>query len=414
MVSTAKLCLICKGSRNLCGNNPCPLMIKYKIKPMIQEQLSKEYFGPSTSVFVGYYNYPNVFVGPMASLDTENLKQIESPNSWISKSYAEIIKLRSTLLRSKYKQNIFSRSRFIEENQLLALAKKPTDTELNFLRKPVFKASFSDMTQPHGPSATLKNLRITENIKISRKVENIVFDELKSADQANLLYKKGQDIYKITTILSSGTLGLTRNKKLVPTRWSITAVDDILTKKMLQDIRYFSEISEYYVFESQHLDNHFLILMLPGKFEYENFEAWAPGSTWYDPALEILPEAAKKKMTQPVILKEYEPFQGRKKYAELEGGGYYAARIACIEHLHKIHRQARVIVFREVYEGYNIPLGVWVVRETARQAFKHKPQKFPSLNQALTYINSKLRLPIEKYKKQSTILKQKRLFDFLK
>jgi hypothetical protein len=59
-----------------------------------------------------------------------------------------------------------------------------------------------------------------------------------------------------------------------------------------------------------------------------------------------------------------------------------------------------------------VPLGVWVVRETVRSAFNNPFIKFSSLDEALRHINSKLRIPTEKYKKMSRILQQKRLDGF--
>lgn len=393
----ANICVICKGGRNLCGNYPCPLLSRFKVRPKVK-YLKTEFFGPSPNVFIGRTGYPNVYIGPLGAVEEQPF--IDAPENWFGMSYHKIIELRSLLLRSKHKENIFSRSRIVSDVQEIALSEKPTDIELFFKHKPVYRVSFSDVVQPMGPSATIKKVRLTENPKIPRKVEYIVSDEIKADEASYLLYKKGQNIYKITTILSSGLLGYDERKKLVPTRWSITATDDIIAKGLINEIKNYPQVNDYMVFESEYLHNHFLILFMPGNWEFENFEAWSPGSTW----------AANLK--EPSILEEYEPFSGRTSYAELQGGGYYASRLGVVEALKSMKRQARVVVFREVYEGYQIPLGVWVVRETVRNAFKKPPLKFSTLQEALKCIDSKLRLSIEEYKKQSKILKQKRLHDF--
>jgi len=393
----ANICVICKGGRNLCGNYPCPLLSRFKVRPKVK-YLKTEFFGPSPNVFIGRTGYPNVYIGPLGAVEEQPF--IDAPENWFGMSYHKIIELRSLLLRSKHKENIFSKSRIVSDVQEIALSEKPTDVELFFKHKPVYRVSFSDVVQPMGPSATIKKVRLTENPKIPRKVEYIVSDEIKADEASYLLYKKGQNIYKITTILSSGLLGYDERKKLVPTRWSITATDDIIAKGLINEIKNYPQVNDYMVFESEYLHNHFVILFMPGNWEFENFEAWSPGSTW----------AADLK--KPSILEEYEPFSGRTSYAELQGGGYYASRLGVVEALKSMKRQARVVVFREVYEGYQIPLGVWVVRETVRNAFKKPPLKFSTLQEALKCIDSKLRLSIEEYKKQSKILKQKRLHDF--
>lgn len=398
MVSPANLCIICKGSRALCGRERCPLLARFRVEPKIEKRVSKDFFGPSMNVFVGRIGYPRVSIGPLTAIELK--ARLDSPGSWFGMDYGDIIELQSLLLRSKLRQDVHSRSRFVEETQELALASKPTDVEMRFRKKPVYRMSFSDMYQPMGPSAALEKMRITENPKISRRVEKIVRDEIKANEAGFLLYKTGQDVYRISSILSSGIMGLERNKKLVPTRWSITATDDIVFKSIVSGVKDFPSVNDYLVYSSNYLDNHFEILLMPGNWEYENFEAWAPGSMW----------SFNLKKTE--IIEEYESFRGRTAYADKEGGGYYAARLAVIEALWGMRRQARVVVFREIYEGYTVPLGVWQVRENARNAFKGRPEVFKTLGEALKHINSKLRLSINDYIDVSKILKQRRLSDF--
>ena len=169
---------------------------------------------------------------------------------------------------------------------------------------------------------------------------------------------------------------------------------------MMKRIRQYPIVNNYLVYESKYLDNTFIILLIPGGWEYENFEAWTPGSTWAKEAKEAF------------ILDEYEPFKGRTKYADKEGGGYYAARFGVCEALDEMKKQARVIVFREISEGYVIPVGVWQVRENVRNAMNPVPKKFQIMKEAMDYIQTRLNLPLSKYREKSEILKQKRISDF--
>lgn len=395
MVAPARLCLICKG-RNLCGHSSCPLLGRLKIKSKIEENLSENFFGPSHSVFIGRRGYPYVNAGTLSGI--ENIQTLIDPKNWLKMGYSELIQLYSGVIRSKQKENIFSSSKFVQELQEVALANHAPDVEIVFKRKPLYRMSFSDIMHPMGPSGEIKKFRLAENPKVPYVVEKIVCDELKANEMAFMLYSKGIDVYKISAIFSSGVLG--RDKKLVPTRWSITGVDDIIFREMIKTVRAFPEIEDYQVYWNESLNNHFEILLIPGTWEFENFEAWAPGSFW----------SFNLKKTE--ILREYEPFQGRKDYAELQGGGYYASRFAVAEGLFSIRKQAKVIVFREVYEGYVIPLGVWQVRENVRKAFQKPPEHFQTLSDALERISSRLRIPIEEYKKQSVILSQRRLNEF--
>ena len=393
-------CQICTGVRPFCIHKSYPLPKIAAIEKQVSEKLRQDFFGPSVSVFVGHNFYPNVYIGPMASLDNR-FENIDAPSSWFGLDYSKIIEMRSLLLRSKQRENIFSCSRFIEENQELALAEKPTETEIFFKKKPVFSFELSEHSQPMGPTGTLEKMKITENTKIDRNVEYIVRDDLKAAEAAYMLYQNNQDVYKITTILSSGILGKKENRKLVPTRWSVTASDDIIAKHLIEKIKNYKEVPDYSVFQSSYMDNHFTVLLMPGSWEFENFEVWAPGSNWTT-------------TTNSKIIEEYEPFDGRKTYADKQAGGYYASRIGVVEYLEKINRQAKVVVFREVGEGYSIPLGVWQGRENVRNAMKNKFLRFSTQKEALDYIRTRLRIKLGDYLKISKILNRKTLLNFMK
>lgn len=390
-------CQICRDARPFCIHKSYPIPRPKEIEQRVKEKLKKEFFGPSCSVFVGHEGYPNVNIGPTACL--EEKESMEDPSSWFGKSYQEIIELRSLVIRSKQNESIFSRNKFIQENQELALASRQPDIEIVFRSQPFYRFVLSEYLQPMGPSGTLEKLQITENTKIDRKVEYIVKDDLKAKEAAVLLYNNNQDVYKITAILSSGILGRQENKKLVPTRWSITATDDIIGNGLIGKIKTYREISDYFVFESSYMDNHFKILFMPGSWEFENFECWAPGSNWSAP-------------TQSRIIEEYEPFGGRKTYASSQAGGYYATRLGVLEYLEKTKRQAKALVFREVGEGYSMPLGVWQVRENVRNAMKSKFVKFSSGKAAFSYLKNRLKMRFESYRKKSKILGRKTIENF--
>ena len=182
---TANLCIICKGGRNLCGNSPCPLLPRFRVKPEIEKKVSKQFFGPSYNIFVGRTGYPNVSIGPLAAI--EKRPDLDSPAGWFGMDYSKIIELRSLLLRSKEKENVFSKSKFAEDIQLLALSEKPADVEMLFRKKPVYNVSFSDIVQPMGPTALLERMKVTENVKVRQAVWKIVSDDLRAVETAYLL-----------------------------------------------------------------------------------------------------------------------------------------------------------------------------------------------------------------------------------
>ncbi len=390
-------CPICTGKRRLCIHRSYPFPADFSLQKRISEKLRKDFYGPSYSVFVGREGYPDVNTGLMTGI--ESIPAVDNPSKWFGLEYTKIIELRSMLIRSKHRESIFSRSRFISEQQEIALASRPAYTEIEFRKTPVYTFRLSEFVQPMGPSGILEKMRITENVSIKSHVEKAVSYEMPAGEASFLLYRKGEDVYRISSILSSGALGFEANRKLVPSRWSTTASHDIVARHLLREIRQFPSVNEYRVYSSHFLDNHFEVLLMPGNWEFENFEVWAPGSNWY-------------KQSNSRIISEYEPHGGRTNYAESQAGGYYASRLGVAEGLHKLGRQASAVVFREVYEGYTIPMGVWQVLENVRNAFIRPCMKFDTKEEALNYISKRLRIPASEYVKKSRVLGQKRLWEF--
>ncbi|RLJ07327.1 MAG: hypothetical protein DRP12_02430 [Candidatus Aenigmatarchaeota archaeon] len=388
----ANLCLYCRSGRYLCGHKPCPLLARLRIEGRVK-QISQDLFGPAPSIFIGRDGWPRVFSGPLAALSDR--PDLDRPESWFGMGYHQIIELRSQLLRGKERTDVRNPK---EELYEIALANRPPDVEIRLKKKPYYRFSFSDIYQPMGPTAPLESFRLAENPRVSSKAERIVGEGLKAGEALWQLYRLGIEVSRLSVILSAGALGL--EKRLVPTRWSITAVHQVLAGRLIRQIKLFRQVESFMLFSSEYLDNSFHILVMPGQWEFENFEAWAPGSLWA--------RTAKK----PEITCEYEPWQGRSSYAESQAGGYYASRLGVAEGLFRLKRQGRVVVFREISEGYIIPVGVWQVLENVRNAFRRGPERFSSLQEALEVLDRRLRLGLKPYLQKSRILGQRRLQEF--
>jgi len=391
------LCHICKGIRKLCGRERCPILTRIYYQKLAIPKINESLFGPSPkSVFVGHENYPDVFVGPMVSLNESNLERVDTPEKMFGLSQEKIIRDRYSLVRGKLQKNVFTRDRYIRELQAVTLSAKPVDMEINFRKKPSFSLSFSPILQPMGASGEVNKIKVVDNPKIRSPVYKLIDDDIKADEVVVEFYKLNFNVSQISKILSSGVLGI--KKKLVPTKWSITAIDALLSKYFITKIKNFSSIDEYLLFENSYLGNHFYILLLPGNWEFEQFETWFPGTLW------------NLNSNSPEITVEFEFYFGRKDYASLQSGGYYASRFAVSEGLYKMKKQARAIVIREVGKEYDIPVGVWEVRENVRAALRKKPEKFGSLKQLLQ--NLKTKIKSEEYVKKSNLLRQKRITDF--
>ena len=210
-------------------------------------------------------------------------------------------------------------------------------------------------------------------------------------------------VSKIQKAFSVGAFGIEKKRRLVPTRWSITAVDDIISKDLVSQVKTFPEINEYRVYESVYLDNVFEILMIPAQWSYESMEAWYPGTTWNPNGEKV------------IIYSDAEGNNGRSTYAQI-GGCYYSARLAVCEQLVKERRQATAIVLREARPGYIMPIGVWQVRENVRNAMRQKPYQFKTLGDSLKFISGRFEIPMRQWILQGKLLRkalfQKKLTDF--
>jgi len=309
--------------------------------------------------------------------------------------FDEIIEARSSLVRGMKTAAVNDPSSMGEARDAV-LSVKSVGVEAKFEREPSFHLSFSDMTQPMGPTGSLKKFRLTSNPSIPAKVDEFAEERVKARDAVSELMQSGFEYYYLQKIFTAGLLG--EKKKLVPTRWGITAMDRIVADEHIEKIKLMPAVNEFRVYSNEYLHNHYEILLLPGMWEFEQFEAWWAGSLW------AAGEAS--------VAHEYEPFEGRSDYAEEEGGGYYAGRMATAEALVKLNRQARCVVFREIYDGYRLPVGVWQVRESVRKAFENQPEKFATRSEALARIATRLKRPLSQYLARTVLLKQRRLADF--
>ena len=402
------LCVVCKGGKALCGKTRCPLLVRvnYYLKTIpLVDGLSVDGASPP-SVFVGRIGYPYVSAGPMVPPVHEDTALYDLPELWFGKSIDEIVGFRSMLIRGTHRvhvQRFDEGGKIMDMTRELALSVNPVDVELGLMKPPKRRLVLDDDVQPFGPSAPVRSLQIGTS-RWDQKVEKAYYDtDLKAADAIRGLYENGVLVTKIQRALSVGAFGIKNNRRLVPTRWSITAVDSTLSKDLMEKVKTFPEINEYRLYESRYLDNIFEVLMLPQAWSYEAMEAWYPGTVWNPTGRNV------------VLYSDWESYEGRTTYAEI-GGCYYAARLAVCELLTKERRQATVIVLREAHPGYIMPVGVWQVRENVRNAMRQAPLKFNTLGEALARISCQFRIPLERWVMSSKLLQdalfQKRLTQY--
>jgi hypothetical protein len=386
------LCASCMGHKKLCGKSFCPIISKAKTLISLEKSLSKKIvFGASPpAIFIGSRNYPKVQAGPLVppipSIDSSIMAQ---PKLWINKTMDEILRYRLMLVRGKHLVDVKSVEKpnvLLSTLQEIVMASKPLDTEMQFDKKPRFSTKFFSKELISGPSGRIKKVILAENPKVPKIVDYVVSDKNFKAEESILrLYDSSINQQHITRLFSVGLLGLKRSRRLVPTEWSITAVDDILGKFFRKEIIRFPKINKCSVFGHKALGNNVQILLFPSTWMFEAHEGWLISQT-----------------VIPVV--DYEFFSGRKSYANNLAGAYYATRLPVLEYLRKIRRQAGALVFMEVYPEW-LPLGVWRFREICREALRKNPIKFDTISESFNELKKRLRLPLETWMKQSKLFR---------
>ena len=347
------------------------------------------------SVFIGSkLKYPNVNVGVLTP--SQPLKQVNilsNQNEWtnLELSIKQILDLRNQLINSRYQTQVKTTTRLTEKSQEIGMSLKPTDLEINLIKKPNYTKEDDKITAPIRIVAPLKNIRITENTKIHTKVDKVFSDtDLKAGEAINYLYNNNFNEQFLQQLLSIGTLGLKKNRRLVPTRWSIVATDDIIGKELIKEIKDYSKIEDCRLFFDNYLGNYYFILLMPELFGYELFEY----SMRYG--------QVKEEWT------DFEDYFGRKDYASNSVGGYYSVRLSILEYLRKIKRQASVFIIRFETEEYWANLGVWVTRNCAKRAMNSKYISFYNKENGMdfmrNFILNKMRIDVEHVFKKSKLL----------
>tara|TARA_Y100000590_G_scaffold32302_1_gene35616 strand:- start:734 stop:1891 length:1158 start_codon:yes stop_codon:yes gene_type:complete len=346
------------------------------------------------SVFVGSYGYPKVGIGPMLPPIHGDTTLLDSPEKWIGKSLEEIVNYRLNLVRGIQKTGVEETSgRFIQSLHELAMSSGSIDSEIKFLKNPTPTVSIDGQNAPFGPIGEIKSAKFSPNSSI-KQIEKAYYDtDLKADDAVMKLYNSGIEISKIQKCFSIGMFG--KQRKLVPTKWSITATDQIISSELMTEILDFDIIDQFQIFHFDHLGNLFSVILFPHRWLFEMQEAWhAKNSIGFG--------------------SDYENAKGID-YPPSIAGAYFAGKLAVTEYLQKIKKQSGVIIFREIQPEYAVPVGVWQVREGIRAAMKSLPQDANSLNEAIDLATKRMSISKNEWLAHGNMLKlvkQTNLSDF--
>jgi len=379
----------------------------------IRKEFKKDFQGSSPSLFIGQYGYPQVNVGFLSPQFGGDTTHYDSPKLWAKGKFqiGTIASMRYGLVNSRAQWNIHDvkkQNHFLDMCKDIGMSANSVELEVNLKKAPHLNFKPETEITPFGPQSEVEKARITSNPKVDSRVERVVSDtDLKAVYAVNDLYKKGFEETFLTKLLSSGNTGLERNRKLVPTRWSITAVDDTVGKQLIQEIKDFSS-GDYLVYFGGEWGNYYLVLFFPEVWSYELFETYL--------SYKVNPWSKEGNFYST----DYEGYEGRKSYAEECAGGYYAARLGVLEKMKDLKRQHSALVLRFITPEYNIPLGVWVCREACRKSLASVPLSFVSkelmFKYAQEFLQRKFGFDVNNLLRESKLLKnmstQKKLSEF--
>ena len=175
MVDMQLLVEVCRNPYKLVF--PFLIMKKTKISDIVNnnakflsQKIKKDFFGDAPAPFIGRHGYPNINVGIMSAVDSDE-KNLDSPKQWIKdkKSVQDIVGIRSSLINSRFKANAQTKSSMVEVAKEVGLASKPAEVEINLKEKPKFSFNTYSHSMPSGPNAELQKATITANTKVSSK-----------------------------------------------------------------------------------------------------------------------------------------------------------------------------------------------------------------------------------------------------
>ena len=353
----------------------------------------------SPSVFVGRSNYPSVPVGVLSPVgEEEDADDFTTSGDWFDRGMGieGVLRRRTGLLNSRRETSVrvgeLGTTRFLDASREVALADEPVDVEVRLRDDPNVDFSLDDVRAPTGPKAAARDAELAENPSVPRSVEKAYGDDdWKAEDAVSYLYDKGLDVYDIDDVFSAGAVGVEKNRKLVPTRWSITAVDDIVGRHLHEEIRDYTGVDETTVHTEEYMGNRYWVILSPGGWEFELVEVKSPGNVW-NPSDE-----------DHYVGSANEGYEGRTAYVDETAGAYYASRLGVLEHLRDERRQAKALVVREATDAYWAPVGVWQIRESVRNAFDDEGAVAETFHEAAREVVERLPISEERFRRKSAM-----------
>ncbi|ALU11738.1 hypothetical protein EYM_04255 [Ignicoccus islandicus DSM 13165] len=350
------LCARCKGYKRLCGLPRCPILQRLRAFNRARWEGHVADAPSPPSPLVGESGYPKV---PLAlSLSPYGDPRLrDAPTEWVRMRLGleEVANLRMEMLNPFKKVDVRRVEELLDNEVIWAgISEKPVDVEARIEGK-VIPPKLDGLIAPIGPSARAQEVKVQSNPKVDSLIERKFEERIKAEVALRELYEYGRDVYALQKALSLGLLG--KRKKLVPTRWAITAVDQIISKHLKETILKRKWVNSIHLGTYEHYSNRYIVILKPGPPIVEMFEIWKKGTLWSP--------------NKDVIIYNYEGPLPTSKASDPSDGGFHATKAGALQALAEEGTSASVLVIREISKDYYLPLGVWQVREGVKLAVRN-------------------------------------------
>jgi hypothetical protein len=357
---------------------------------------TKEIIGFGSAPIVGEKNYP--------FLATHNISNIDKKTSFfetgklVKKTYDEILPLKAKSILGTTQKNYIKKpkARIVEELRDIYKSKTAIEMQSSFEKELRFtKIVSSKVAGVMGSQNELTKLEAQENTKTSNKIEKYTENDIKAKEAIISLYEKGVNEHQIINLLALGSFGIELNRKLVPTKWAISAFDQTIDNYLHKKILKYNLLNQFEVYQDYDKGNDFIIILMPNTYSAEIVETWDLGesaeqqeqkSTDKSHLFGVVTQDKKVKIDKwntgkrIIIEQDYVSINNKLKTKDPQcAGGYWATKSPINRFLDKRQKQASYLSIRFI-DNYDIPLGVVFVRECARKAltnciFKSSSQK---------------------------------------
>lgn len=365
---------------------------------------TKEIIGFGSAPIVGEKNYP--------FLATHNISNEEKSSSFfetgnlVKKSYDDILPLKAKSILGSTNKNYIKkpRTKIVEELRDIYKSKKAVEMQSTFEKELIFnKILTSKVSGVMGSQNELTKLEAQENTSTSNKIEKFTQNDIKAREAIISLYEKGINEHQIINLLALGSFGIDINRKLVPTKWAISAYDQTIEKYLHKKILNNNVINEYEIYHDLDKGNDFIIILIPDHFNAEIVE------TWDVSGLDQEALSGKWKTNKKTIIEvDYVGNDNKLKTKEPQtAGGFWATKSPIHRFLDERKKQASYISIRFI-DNYEIPLGVVFVRECVRKALNNCILKTSSSLEVESFLRENFPRHFKHYFFSTTLKEQKK------